>query len=143
MKKIAIFFIVIILIVAGIACMYLNYKLNYSVTKKFNLEFEKYVDKEISGTELSTIINKAVDSNEKNEVPKDNKGSYKENNQNSIKIEIKMKDDNTIYEMETFYKAGIEKFVTYYGNINFKCLDIKYHTTTNNIKYMLFEQITE
>ena len=64
------------------------------------------------------------------------------NNKNSINIEIKMSDNDSIYQMETFYKSGMQNFLNYYGNIKFKCTDIKYHKTTNKVKYMLFEQIT-
>ena len=44
--------------------------------------------------------------------------------------------------MEKFYKSGTGNFLNYYGNIKFKCIDIKYHKSTNKVKYMLFEQIT-
>ena len=60
----------------------------------------------------------------------------------TINIEIKMLDDDTIYQMETFYRGGIQNFINYYSNIKFKCVDIKYHSSTNQVKYMLFEQIT-
>ena len=53
-----------------------------------------------------------------------------------------MNDNDSIYQMETFYKNGMQNFLNYYGNIKFKCTDIKYHKTTNKVKYMLFEQIT-
>lgn len=143
MKKIAFFCVAIIIIVSGISYMYLNYKANYNISQKTNKEFEKYLDTEIYGKELSTVINKAIDSNEKNDVEKNNKGIYINNNENSINIEIKIVDDNTIYKMETFYKSGIQNFIKYYGNIKFKCTKIDYHNLTYNIKYMLFEQITD
>ena len=143
MKKIAIFFITIILIVCAIFAMYITYKANYNTSKKANLSFEKYLNEEVYGSELATVINRAVDRNEKNEVEKNNKGIYQNNDKNSINIEIKMLDDDTIYKMENFYNSGIQKFISYYGNIKFKCVDIKYHTSTNQVKYMLFEQTTE
>ena len=68
MKKIAIFFLIIIAIVSTIAYMYLNYIANYNIAQKENAKFEMYKDKEILGSELTTIINKAIDINEKNEV---------------------------------------------------------------------------
>ena len=122
--------------------MYITYKANYNTSKKANLSFEKYLNEEVYGSELATVINRAVDRNEKNEVEKNNKGIYQNNDKNSINIEIKMLDDDTIYKMENFYNSGIQKFISYYGNIKFKCVDIKYHTSTNQVKYMLFEQTT-
>ena len=54
-----------------------------------------------------------------------------------------MTDNNSIYQMETIYNGGMQNFSNYYGNIKFKCIEIKYHNFTNKVKYMLFEQITE
>ena len=142
MKKIAIFFIITILIVCAIFAMYISYKANYNMSKKSNLAFEKYLNEEVYGTDLATVINRAVDRNEKNEVTKNNKGIYQNNDENSINIEIKMLDDDSVYKMEKFYNDGIQNFINYYGNIKFKCVDIKYHSSTNQVKYMLFEQIT-
>ena len=83
------------------------------------------------------------DSNKRNEVQINNKGIYLNNNENSISIEIKMKDNDSIYKMETIYNGGIQNFINYYSNIKFKCVDIEYHNSTDKVKYMLFEQITE
>lgn len=142
MKKIAIFFIITIIIICGISYLYLNFKAEYNMSKKANLEFEKYLNLEIYGTDLSTVINRAIDNNEKNEVEKNNKGIYLNNDKNSINIEVKMIDNDSIYQMETFYKKGMQNFINYYGNIKFKCINIEYHESTKKVKYMLFEQIT-
>ena len=142
MKKIVLFFAMIIIVVCGVSYIFLNYKANYNTSKKTNLEFENYLNVEVSGTDLVTVMNRAIDSNEKNEVEKDNKGIYKDNEKNSISIEVKITDNDTIYQMEKFYKSGTGNFLNYYGNIKFKCIDIKYHKSTNKVKYMLFEQIT-
>ena len=119
----------------------MNYKANYNRTKVFNKEYEYYVG-EITGNQLATVINKAIDSNIKNEVDKNDKGIFINNNINSINIEIKMKDNNKLYNMEAIYNKGIKEFVSYYGDIIFKCTIVKYHKNTNKISYMLYEQIT-
>lgn len=143
MKKIAIFAMIIIIIICGIFYIYINYKANYNSSRKANLEFEKYLNEELYGVDLATVINRAVDNNERNEVEKNNKGIYQNNNKDSINIEIKMIDNDSIYQMETIYNGGIQNFVNYYGDIEFKCVEIKYHNFTNKVKYMLFEQITQ
>lgn len=143
MKKIALFFLAIVIIVAGISYMYLNYKASYNNAKKENLQFESYYEKEIYGAELTTIINKAMDRNSTNEVEKDNKGKYINNEKDSIQIEIKMLDNDKTYSMETLHSGGMDKFVQYYNQIQFKCTKLEYHKTTNKVKYMLFEQITQ
>ena len=143
MKKLAVFFFILIIIIVGISYLYLDYKANYYTTQKQNKQFESYSGQEIYGAELTTIINKAVDNNKNNEVQKDNKGKYINNHNNSIHIEIKMLDNETTYDMETLYGGGMDKFIKYYNEIKFKCTELQYHSTTNKVKYMLFEQITQ
>ena len=143
MKKLAIFFAIIILIVCVIFGLYLNYKAQYNTSKKANLAFENYLNEEVYGTDLATVINRAIDGNERNEVERNNKGIYLNNDTNSISIEVKMIDNDSIYQMETIYNGGIQNFIQYYSDIKFKCVEIKYHNSTNKVKYMLFEQITE
>ena len=143
MKKIAIFFAIIVILICSISYIYLNYKANYNQTKKANLEFERYLNEEVYGVDLATIINRAIDNNQKNEVEKNNKGIYLNNDTNSISMEIKMTDNNSIYQMETIYNGGIQNFINYYSNIKFRCINVKYHESTNKVKYLLFEQITE
>ena len=125
MKKIAIFFFTIIIIVVWISYAYLNYKASYNNAKKGNMPFESYYNQEIYGTELTTIINKAIDKS------------------NSINIDVKIIDNDKIYTMETLYNGGMENFIQYYNQIKFKCTIIEYHKDTNKVKYMLFEQITQ
>ncbi len=143
MKKLAIFFLIIITSIVGISYLYLNYKSNYNIARKENRQFETYDGQEIYGTELTTIINKAMDNNQNNEIQKDNKGNFIDNDSNSIQIDIKMLDNEKTYNMETLYNGGMDKFVQFYSEIKFKCTKLDYHKVTNKVKYMLFEQITQ
>ncbi len=143
MKKLAIFFLIIIIIIVGMSYLYLNYKANYYETKKVNYQFSSYEGQEIYGAEVATLVNKAVDNNESNQVPKDEKGKYINNDNNSIQIEIMMLDNDKIYTMETLYRGGMDKFVQYYNSIKFKCTRLEYHKSTNKVKYMLLEQTTQ
>ena len=143
MKKLAIFFLIIIVIIVGISYIYLNYKANYYQAKKENNQFESYYNQEFYGADVVTIINKAIDNNLTNAVGRDNKGKLIENDTNSIKIDIKMIDNDTIYDMETLYAGGMDKFVQYYNQIKFKCTKIEYHSTNGKVKYLFIEQITQ
>ena len=67
---------------------------------------------------------------------------YIENDTNSIKINIKMIDNDNIYAMETIYDNKISEFIKYYSQIKFRCTDIQYHKNTNMVKSLLFEQIS-
>ena len=140
MKKISIFLVIVLTIVAAIGFKYMSYKNEYNAIQKENKEFEEYKDKEVYGLEVGTMINKAVDKNTKNKIEKDNNGNFIQNDKNSIEIEIYITDNETTYKMETIYNDGTEQFVQYYGNIKFKCSKIEYHENTGIIKYMLFEQ---
>ncbi len=115
---------------------YYKYRDKQNEIKEFNLQYEEYLDKEIYGTEIATVINKAVDSNETNLVEK--------NDINYINIEIKIIDleEDMIYDMETLYNGGIVQFVEFYNSILFKCIHIDYNSE-GRVKYLLFEQITQ
>ena len=141
MKKIIFFCLILVIIVSTIYYMYLNNIFIYKSAKKDNIGFEIYQNQEIKGNELASIINKVIDSNEKNKIQKDNDGMYIENTTNSIKMEINFLDNDTIYNIESIYNSGIENFIYYYGDINFKCEEIKYHDQTKKIKYMKFTQL--
>ena len=143
MKKLAIFFLTIIVIIVGISYMYMNYKANYYINQKENYQFSSYYNKELKGNEIATLINKAYDNNSSNNVAKDKKGKFVENDNNSIKMDIKMLDIDKTYDMETLNSGGMDKFVQYYGQITFKCTKIDYHSSTGKVKYMLIEQITQ
>ena len=142
MKKLAIIFLIGIIIIVGISYMYLNYKANYNEARRENNQFESYYNQEFYGADVVTIINKAYDSNLTNAVEKDDKGIFKENETNSIKIDVKMLDTDTTYTMETLYLGGMQNFVEYYSGIKFKCTKIEYHPN-KKVKYMLIEQITQ
>lgn len=142
MKKVFTFIgIAIIIVVVTLMTRYLSYRAEKSVIAQENEEFEKYKDKEVYGLEVATLINKAVDKNTKNEIKQDDKKEFIQNTQNSIEIEIYIKDNETSYKMETFYNGGTEKFAQYYGKEKFKCSKIEYHKSTGKISYILFEQV--
>lgn len=143
MKKLAVFFLIIVIIIVGISYMYLSYKANYHEAQRENNQFESYYNQEFYGADVATIVNKAYDSNLTNIVQRDNSGNFIENDTTSIKIDLKMLDTDETYNMETIYKGGMDKFVQYYGSIKFKCTKIEYHNKTQKVKYMLIEQITE
>jgi hypothetical protein len=142
MKKIIIFIIaVIIIIVSIIGVKYYSYKVNYNIAKQENSEYEEYKDKEITGIEVATLINKSVDKNARNQIEQTEDGNFIQNDENSIELAIYMKDTDITYNMETIYNKGTEQFVQYCGSLKFKCSKIEYHKKTGKISYILFEEI--
>lgn len=142
MKKIIIFIVaIIIIIVSVIGVKYYSYKVQYNTVKQENSIYEKYKDSETSGLDVATLINKSVDNNTKNKIEKTEDGEFIQNEENSIEIEVYMKDTESIYKMETIYNNGTEQFVQYCGNVMFKCSKMEYHKKTGKISYILFEQM--
>lgn len=142
MKKFVVFLVIVVAIVCAISYMYLNFIANRNTAITENMPYETYLNREIFGSDLASVINRAINDNNKNNVEKDEKGIYIANNTNSIKIQVKITDNDTTYDMETFYNNGMDNFIKYYNQIKFKCTNVEYHEATNKIKYMLFEQIT-
>ena len=142
MKKTIIIIVCIVIVILSIfGNKYLNYKDEKRQINEENLEYETYLNKEVSGRDLTTAVNRAVDNNEKNKVSKDEKGFYIGNDINSVIIEIKISDNDTTYKMEQIYKQGVEQFVQFFLNDKFKSSKVEYHEKTKRIKYILFEQI--
>lgn len=143
MKRIiCIILVIVICIVISIAYAYSGYKKEYNEVQNFNSNFSQYIDKEFYGNELATIINRAIDNNEKNKIPKDSNGRYIEDEMYSTKVDIYITDNETTYSMETINLGGISNFVSYYSDVKFKCTKVEYHKKTNRISYLYIEQIS-
>ena len=142
MKKFVTIIILFIVIICIIMYAYYNYKANYNNTNMQNVKYENYYEKEVYGSDLATVINMAVDNNKKNEVPTNEKGIYINNQEDSINIQVKITDNDTLYDMETLYNGGMENFVKYYNKIKFKCTKLEYHQKTKRVSYLYFEQIS-
>ena len=142
MKKIIICILSIFLIVICIVG-YSVYQKNENTAQigVDNKTYESYNNKEVLGTDIISIINKATDSNEKNDIKIGEDGNYIDNEKNSIRIEIKFKELDKVITMEKINNVGIEKFWSNYGALSFKCTKIDYHEKTHRVKYMYFEEI--
>lgn len=142
MKKIiicilSIFLIVICIVVYGV------YQKNENTAQigVDNKTYESYENKEVLGTDIISIINKATDSNKKNDIKIGEDGNYIDNGKNSIRIEIKFLELDKVITMERINNVGIEKFWSNYGALSFKCTKIEYHEKTHRVKYMYFEEV--
>ena len=111
--------------------------------KQENSKYECYLNRTIYGTEVATIINKAINQNENNQVQKDEKKHYIENNENIIKIEIKMLTTGKTYPMEEIYNNDMTQFVQNFNFIQFKCTKLEYHKSSGKVKKLLFEEVEE
>ena len=144
MKKVfTVIIIVVIIAIVLVLSKYYEYKEQKSKIDTFNAQYEQYLDRDVYGSEIASVINKAVDDNEKAGIKKDENGKYIQNDENSVNIEVKIIDleEDTIFAMETLYGGGMTQFVQYYSAILFKCTEIRYNSA-GLVSYMLFEQIS-
>lgn len=133
----------IIVIIFSVSGLLITKNTTIKSIKKFNSQYEYYLDKTIYGTEVATIINKIVNENEKNNIPKDENGQYIENDVNSIKLDIKMNTNGKTYPMEVIYNNDITKFVENFNLVSFKCNKIEYHKNSGYVSKIYFEEIVE
>ena len=145
MKK-SVLLICVILIVIIIICsvgIWSNIK-KVKVQKQANIEYEKYLDKDLYGTDVATILNKAMNNNKQNGIEQKD-GKYIENNTNSIIVELVMitneeKEKTKTYRMETIDKVGISEFIKNFNTAKFKITKMEYHEQTSKIKYIEISQ---
>lgn len=139
-------FIILLIFLTIIVCIYMNYKdalVTQNQARKFNSEFELYNRESVLGTDITTLINKAIDNNEKFDIPKDENGKYIPDEQNSIKIYVYMLINETTYPMETLNTRGLQEFTKAFGEVEFKCTDVKYHKTSGKVAEMTFAATQE
>lgn len=141
MKKLIIFFVTILAFVGTISYIYAQNKISKNEVTLQNEEYVKLLNNEISGTKLATLMNKTFDKNTANKVEVAKDGSFVDNDTNSILIEIKFLQSDSIFKFEKIYKNKIEEFIRLYSNEKFKCTKLEYHSKTKFVKYLYFEQV--
>ena len=129
MPKYFITILVLTLLAIGfVTTLVLNTKITSNDIKLFNMQFEAFNKQKLSGADISSVINKAMDNNKKPD---------------SFKIDINIRifdygEDMTI-NMEKISSLGIENFMMYYGDFEFRCTSIGYDKNTGRINELSFE----
>lgn len=142
MKQNLFIILALLLIIIFVTCAFLiNIRSDNAEIKKENMEYEQYLNKKILGTNLATLISKVIDQNERNNVQKDEKNYYIDNEENSIKIDLKMTTIDKTYPMEEIYNNKMTEFVKNFNFINFECTSIEYHKKTGRISKLVFEEL--
>ena len=112
---------------------------NKAEAQKFNSVYEEYNKENLNGLDITTVINKAINNNEKYGIDKDENEIYINDDEYCIKIYIKMIIDEQTYPMERLVTVGMDSFIEYFGSVEFKCTDIKYHSKNGRVSEMTFE----
>lgn len=136
---------ILILLTVYIGYIVYQYRSQIISSQKISKEYESYYHLEMLGTEVISIINRTIDINTKENIPKDENGYFIDNQKDSIHVYIKFvyKDEQKIIPMEDIEKSTSEAFIRNYGTASFRCTDIQYHEKTKNVKSLTFEEIEE
>lgn len=140
-KKLLVILGIFIIILLFVVYLLYNYKKDVIQKQSFNKQYEAYYNKTILGTDLATVLNKAMDYNEKSDIPKDSQERYYIETENSLFIEIKFSEKEENVRMEDILSREVETFISFYGAIQFKCTKIEYHESNKQVKSLYFEQV--
>lgn len=144
MKKTFIIILVILLVIVAMLTIFIKARQDdEEALKQINAEYEQYLDKTIYGTDVTSIMNKAIDNNTKYNISKDESGMYINDNKYCIKVELNMITVEKTYQMEQIYNAGITEFIKNFNLITFKCTKIEYHEETGRVSKIIFTQLEE
>lgn len=140
-KKLLVILGIFIIILLFVVYLLYNYRKDVIQMQSFNRQYEVYYEKTILGTDLATVLNKAMDYNQKNDSAKDSKDKYYIETENSLLIEIKFSEKEERVRMEDILSKEIETFISFYGAVSFKCTKIEYHESNKQVKSLYFEQV--
>lgn len=135
-------FTISLIFVIIMVVLYMNYhdlRKKQLESLKFNQMYEEYNKEDLNGLDITTVIYKAIDNNEKYEIEKDENGVYIADDSYSVKIYITLAKNEKTYTMEKINAVGMEAFIQNFGIIEFKCKEIKYHEKTGRISELTFE----
>lgn len=136
------FFVICLVFIIIMIVLFINFKAlekKQMEAERFNKIYEEYNTENLNGLDLTTVINKAIDNNQKYDIKTDENGEYISDEKYSIKIYITMIINNKTYPMERINALGMSSFIEYFGIVKFKCTDIQYHSKTGRISQMTFE----
>lgn len=140
MKKTLIIIIILFITIIAVFSIYLmNFQKAEKQMKQFNSLYEQYLDKTALGSEVATVINRAIDNNEKYEIEKNDKGTYIEDDKYSLKVFIKLEEEGEYYSMERINAFKITEFVNNFSLEDFKCTKILYHDQTKRVSQIYFD----
>lgn len=140
-KTLIIMLILFVAILAAVSITVVDLQQTGKQVKQFNQIFEEYKDKSLLGSEVASLINKAIDNNEKNQISKNDKGIYQEDGKYSVQILVKLEKEGEYFTMERINALKITEFVKNFSLQDFKCTGIEYHKETKRVSKVYFESI--
>ena len=142
MEKNLIIMLILFVIILGAATIWIvDLQQTEKQVLQFNKTFEDYKDKISLGSEVATLINKAIDNNEKEQINKNDKGIYQDDGKYSVQVFIRLEKDGDLFSMERINALKITEFVKNFSLQDFKCTGIEYHKETKRVSKIYFEAI--
>ena len=141
MKKILIGIAILLLIIGAAIGYSLNIKMKNQDTENNNSQYEEYLNVDVRGSSLVSLMNKIIDQNDKNGISKNDKGIYAENDTNSLKVYVKFVDRDELFEFEKINNLGMDQFAKNFSSLLFRCYKIEYHDSTGLISKMYFQEV--
>lgn len=141
MKKIII--LILIAVTVAISMIFVNYteyRNKIAQVNKVNKEFTVYENNVMQISSVITIMNKAIQLNTENDIPKDENNFFIENETNSIKIFLEIKSRGSMIPMEDLIlgkKSSIEKVSFAFSDMLFQIDKIEYHKKTGQVKKII------
>ena len=106
MKKTIVIILIILVVVLALFVGWYNETLSEKrLISNYNSEYEQYTEGTITGVDLTTVINKAVDNNETYSIEKDENELYINDDAYYTEVYIKLTEDGDSFAMEAFYKV--------------------------------------
>lgn len=140
-KKILVILGIFIIILLFVVYLLYNYRKGVAQAQSFNKQYENYYEKTILGTDLATVMNKAMDYNQKSDIAKDSNDRYYIETEKSLLVEVKFLEKEETVKMEDILLRDMENFINFYATASFKCTKIEYHQENKQVKNLYFEQI--
>ena len=140
-------FVIILLILSVIYIMQIsnmdNIKKNYDEDIDF---FEKYEEIQFDVTDFISIMNKAIENNNKYEIEQDDNNEYIEDDRYSIKVYLRLDDREELIPMEALMfseNGGSETINELFSDIVYRYDSVEYHESTGRIKKIVIYGFTK
>lgn len=147
MKKFLLIMAITVIVIISIVSMnYIEYKKSKIAIDSINKEFTRYENNTIQINTVITMMNKAIQKNSENNISKDEKELFIENDTNSIKVYLELKSRKSIIPMEELIlgkKTGIERVSYAFSDMTFRIDKIEYHKKTGQVKKIIIQAIEE
>lgn len=140
-------FVVILLIITTIFIVQLKSMKNIKGTHDKEMEFFlQFENKKFDVDDFISIMNKAIDNNERHNVKLNKENEYEEDGKYSIKVFLRLDDKEKLIPMEYLMfseNGGSRNIERMFSDISYKYEEIKYYENSTRIKEIIIYGFTK